>query len=533
MSSEGDERANPVVRVLGWPKAELSRRWDAMRQSELPVEAEEKVLAAIDVAAQEQSNPAYEDAPKRRFPGNPILRNLAEQRWSERQLSRRKGAAGDKAEGSGAEEAAKPSTSGTVLTVCAVEVTKGRKRVYSTDGHAFQMVDDEVLRFVRLRNVLHSYLLPNGYPHSVAPEYSSYMFWRGVQYFFGGAMSVFTTRALLGALGVNGRGANASSAAINWVLKDGAGRLGRFLFARWGWQLDCELKQFRLAGDLLMEAGAALELTTIAFPGAFLPLACTANLAKNLAAVAASATRAPIYRTFAIQNNMADVTAKGESVANLADIAGTLFGIGLATARLPLVPSFVALSCGYLYASRMEVDSVVLPYLNRARLAYTSRRYLESGMVPDIYEANKREPLLPWRDQCGQGELLLGARVEAACSGPAQLVSAIKRFDRLPYAITYRPDAGKVMVLLKESATQEEFMQAAFHGYYILQRTQDSRESGDITSVEQSIQQSVKDAPRMYRRFLKAAERRGWYVNATMLSVEDHRLRFLDPLPVY
>lgn len=76
--------------------------------------------------------------------------------------------------------------------------------------------------------------------------------------------------------------------------------------------MDCELKQFRLLGDLLMESGAALELCTMNVPGLFLPLACTANLFKNLAAVAASSTRAPIYRTFALQNNLADVTAKGK-----------------------------------------------------------------------------------------------------------------------------------------------------------------------------------------------------------------------------
>lgn len=70
-----------------------------------------------------------------------------------------------------------------------------------------------------------------------------------------------------------------------------------------------------------------MELSTILAPHAFLPLACSANLAKNLAAVAASSTRAPIYRTFALQNNLADITAKGESVANLADILGTLAGM--------------------------------------------------------------------------------------------------------------------------------------------------------------------------------------------------------------
>ena len=77
----------------------------------------------------------------------------------------------------------------------------------------------------------------------------------------------------------------------------------------------------------------------------------------------------------------ADVTAKGESVANLADIMGTLAGIGLSKAKLPMFPTFCVLSCGYLIASRMEVDSVELPYLNRARLAYTATRFLSTGQV--------------------------------------------------------------------------------------------------------------------------------------------------------
>lgn len=48
-----------------------------------------------------------------------------------------------------------------------------------------------------------------------------------------GAMSVYTTKSLLASLGVSNRRSGEAAAAINWVLKDGAGRLGRFLFARW------------------------------------------------------------------------------------------------------------------------------------------------------------------------------------------------------------------------------------------------------------------------------------------------------------
>lgn len=236
---------------------------------------------------------------------------------------------------------------------------------------------------------------------------------------------------------------------------------------RRGRSLDCELKQFRLAGDVLMEAGAALELSTALAPQLFLPLACTANLAKNLAAVAASSTRAPIYRTFARANNLADVTAKGESVANLADVVGTAAGIVLARAGLPVVPTFTALSVGYLLASRREVDSVVLPYLNRARLSYAARRFLATGRCPGTDEGNAREPLLPWADPAG-ARLVLGARVGDACGGPAALAEALHAFRGRQYALTYRPDTRKVYVLLKRGAAPADAVRAALDAHAVL-----------------------------------------------------------------
>lgn len=46
--------------------------------------------------------------------------------------------------------------------------------------------------------------------------------------------------------------------------------------------------------------------------------------------------------------------------------------------------------------SRKEVDSVELPYLNRARLAAVMKRFVVNGAVMSVQEANNSECLLPW-----------------------------------------------------------------------------------------------------------------------------------------
>jgi hypothetical protein len=93
-------------------------------------------------------------------------------------------------------------------------------------------------------------------------------------------MGVFTTRTLLSSVGVSQSKVTPGAIAINWILKDGAGRVGKMLFARQGKKFDYDLKQLRFSSDLLLEIGAGIELTTAAFPQFFLPMACVANVVK-------------------------------------------------------------------------------------------------------------------------------------------------------------------------------------------------------------------------------------------------------------
>lgn len=103
--------------------------------------------------------------------------------------------------------------------------------------HTPQAPLDELMSFVR------SYVVPEGFPESVTPSYVPYMTWRALKHFFGGAMGVFTTQTLLNSVGISRNSATPGAVAINWILKDGAGRVGKMLFSRQGNKFDYDLKQ--------------------------------------------------------------------------------------------------------------------------------------------------------------------------------------------------------------------------------------------------------------------------------------------------
>lgn len=89
-----------------------------------------------------------------------------------------------------------PSSSGKQRSSQQIHLSKF---VYSTIDRNYK--NRFVRHFLSFREWASSFLLPDGYPLTVTPTFEPYMRWRAVQYFFGGALGVFTTRSLMASLG--------------------------------------------------------------------------------------------------------------------------------------------------------------------------------------------------------------------------------------------------------------------------------------------------------------------------------------------
>ncbi|XP_075667895.1 protein root UVB sensitive 6-like [Castanea sativa] len=391
-----------------------------------------------------------------------------------------------------------------------------------------------------LMSFLRSYVVPEGFPDSVSPSYVPFMKWRALKHFFGGAMGVFATQTLLSSVGASRNQATSGAVAINWILKDGAGRVGKMLFARQGKKFDYDLKQLRFASDLLMELGLGVELATAAMPHLFLPLACAANAVKNVAAVTSTSTRTAIYKAFALGENIGDVTAKGECVGNVADLLGTGMSIMISKRNPSLVTTFALLSCGYVFSSYQEVKSVELHTLNRARFTVAVDSFLKTGRVPSLREGNLNENIFrfPWlKDR----PVVLGQRFNDAFQDPGEYLAIEPLFEKERYIVTYNPSKGKVYALLKDQAKSDDILKAAFHAHVLLHFVQSSNESqsssqkqreynnySDIvlttTDLEAHMSESCKMVSKSYGIFKSKAAEQGWKMSESLLNPGRARL---------
>jgi glutamate N-acetyltransferase/amino-acid N-acetyltransferase len=254
------------------------------------------------------------------------------------------------------------------------------------------------------------------HPQEVTPDYWEWCKWRATHRIFSSMASVFGTQSLLLAIGVGAKRTLPAAAAINWVLKDGLGRLGRLSVAtKFGESFDSDLKRFRFSSSLLYATSLSLDFLTPLFPHYFLPMASLANVGKSVGLTTYISTQPAFHRSFAISENLADISAKSQAQQMAVDTLGLAVAVTLSalcarhseSARrlLPLV-AFPFLVGGDLMAISNELRSIHLRSLNKERAEILAAEFVATGHVatPENVSAKERLILPP---ACSLGVLPL------------------------------------------------------------------------------------------------------------------------------
>ncbi|XP_022751322.1 protein root UVB sensitive 4 isoform X3 [Durio zibethinus] len=124
-------------------------------------------------------------------------------------------------------------------------------------------------------------------PKQVSENYMGYVKWKFLHRVFSSALQVLATQAMFRAMGIGHSHSLPSAAAFNWVLKDGLGRLSRCIYtASLASAFDTNLKSaihrsFAIA-DNLAEVSAKSQIQSVCFDNLGLMLAAALNmLLKN------------------------------------------------------------------------------------------------------------------------------------------------------------------------------------------------------------------------------------------------------------
>ncbi|XP_075653429.1 protein root UVB sensitive 4-like isoform X3 [Castanea sativa] len=230
-------------------------------------------------------------------------------------------------------------------------------------------------------------------PKQVSENYMDYVKWKLLHRVFSSALQVLATQAMLRAIGIGYSRSLPSAAALNWVLKDGLGRLSRCIYtAGLASAFDTNLKRVRFSTSVMFSLSIGVELLTPVFPQHFLLLASIANIAKQISLASYLATniglclgknffcywifhhimcrfnvvtlfkQTAIRRSFAIADNLGEVSAKAQIQTVCFDNLGLLLA---------------------------AVLNILLK--NNQRLEIILNIWIESGFVPSPAEVSKEE----------------------------------------------------------------------------------------------------------------------------------------------
>lgn len=245
------------------------------------------------------------------------------------------------------------------------------------------------IAYNKVRIVFVQVFLPLGFPHTVRHEYLSYQFWDSIQCISSSIRHVMTTKYILLGAGVGNASSSAIAATISWACRDGVGMIGSLMFAyQCSNQFEIYTKEYRLLADVLNNIGLSLDLLCSIFPSNYyLLLISMSTLSKSCCGLVASATKARISAHFALNDHLADVTAKESTQETAVGLIGLCCGMAITNVLPPEndfiinTSIFLILLLIHLYANYMLISTLVFDTLNPQRLYLITQCILSNDNI--------------------------------------------------------------------------------------------------------------------------------------------------------
>ncbi|XP_071577186.1 RUS family member 1 [Temnothorax nylanderi] len=427
------------------------------------------------------------------------------------------------------------------------------------------------LRAIRSRivSVLKQIFLPQGYPNSVHPDYTAYQIWDTVQAFASTITGTLTTHSIMKGIGVGESNATPLAAAITWILKSGTGMIGSIMFAWWnGTELDGQCKKWRLFADILDDVAKGIELLVPYFSSYSVVILCVSTTMKSIVGVAGGATRTALIHHQAIQNNVADVSAKDGSQETCVNLIASFFGIFILSLFHDgqyLLELYLFLVAVHLYANYSAVKALCLDTLNEDRLAIIVKNYMINEQIPEPSKVNKEESVFllknPTRSVHGFGIKIgvsFGSILKRNIISSTEKEYLLKFFENKMYIIVIDIKKRNIFITLKRHIQPIEILEAYFYAstcaFYlciarkipidILMKCETSEISYPLLYVyilhktfanpNSTIQMSTVTIQSIgaadiivsneYKAFLSSLEMNGWKTRTNLLAVDAWRL---------
>lgn len=269
---------------------------------------------------------------------------------------------------------------------------------------------------------------------------------------------------------------------------------------------------------MTLDGATLLEILSPLFHASLvLPVASIANVGKNIGFLTASASKAAIHNSLAIQGNLGDVTAKAGSQAIVASLMGTTLGIGMSSLlghdTFKFTLGFAVLAVVHQGCNYLSLKEVPLSHFNRQRLDMVLKHYIEEGEILSPKRVADQEQFLPlsWGNKVGAW-LYIGSPIACLCPDPEDWNAILKATPDEKYILCRSSD--QIHLTFLSEAGGEDIIRAMFHAHQ-LEHLKPTTPTG-TAGVEESYQRTLEQYP----IFLNKLEESGWKTTPESISVE-------------